>query len=170
MYILSESTIAAYTAHMYDHCPDIKYSVATIISQLSSDFAHPFFLCFLRDNIAVCICIRAASPALQQSLKLIAETKICIQALRAQHSKRARGYRVVFLNFAVAQESIPPAYVAWRAGTTTLFQLDSQPHRSTPPQSIINSSVSIYKICTVAGTGNTADPSYIFSKQCQLQV
>jgi hypothetical protein len=30
-----------------------------------------------------------------------------------------------FLNFYGAQESIPPAYVAWRAGTTTLFLLRS---------------------------------------------
>jgi hypothetical protein len=29
----------------------------------------------------------------------------------------------VFLNFYGAQESIPPAYVAWRDGTTTLFLL-----------------------------------------------
>jgi hypothetical protein len=36
----------------------------------------------------------------------------------------------VFLNFQGAQESIPPAYVAWRAGTTTLFLLSSyNPHR-----------------------------------------
>ncbi len=31
----------------------------------------------------------------------------------------------VFLIFYGAQESIPPAYVAWRAGTTTLFLLGS---------------------------------------------
>ncbi len=32
---------------------------------------------------------------------------------------------VVFLSFQGAQESIPPAYVAWRAGMTILFLLDS---------------------------------------------
>ena len=31
----------------------------------------------------------------------------------------------LFLNFYGAQESIPPAFVAWRAGTTTLFLLGS---------------------------------------------
>ncbi len=30
-----------------------------------------------------------------------------------------------FVNVKGAQESIPPAYVAWWAGTTTLFLLDS---------------------------------------------
>jgi hypothetical protein len=30
-----------------------------------------------------------------------------------------------FLNLYGAQESIPPGYVAWRAGTTTLFLLGS---------------------------------------------
>ncbi len=33
----------------------------------------------------------------------------------------------VFFNLYGAQESIPPAYVAWQAGTTTLFLLGSQP-------------------------------------------
>jgi hypothetical protein len=33
----------------------------------------------------------------------------------------------VFLNAEGAQESIPPAYVAWRAGTPTLFLLGSWP-------------------------------------------
>jgi hypothetical protein len=33
----------------------------------------------------------------------------------------------VFLNFQRAQASIPPAYVAWRAGTATLFLLGSKP-------------------------------------------
>jgi hypothetical protein len=31
----------------------------------------------------------------------------------------------LLLNFWGAQESISPAYVAWRAGTTTLFQIGS---------------------------------------------
>jgi hypothetical protein len=38
--------------------------------------------------------------------------------------KRVWGTVLVFLNFYGAQESIPPAYVAWRAGTT-LFLLGS---------------------------------------------
>ncbi len=32
---------------------------------------------------------------------------------------------MVFLNFSAAKEWIPPAYVAWQAGTTTLFLLGS---------------------------------------------
>jgi hypothetical protein len=38
-----------------------------------------------------------------------------------------REYRGGIFNFYGAQESIPPAYVAWRAGTrtTTLFMLGS---------------------------------------------
>ncbi len=36
------------------------------------------------------------------------------------------GTETVFLTFKGAQESIPPAYVAWKADTTTLFLLGSQ--------------------------------------------
>jgi hypothetical protein len=41
----------------------------------------------------------------------------------------SRIQEAVFLNFNRAKESIPPAYVAWRAGKTTLFLLGSYPYR-----------------------------------------
>jgi hypothetical protein len=47
-----------------------------------------------------------------------------------------------FLNFYLAQESIPPAYVALRAGTTTLFLLGS----CSPHGVMKNSSTVIYAL------------------------
>ncbi len=51
----------------------------------------------------------------------------------------------VFLKLKGAQESIPPAYVAWRPGTTTLFLL-SQLLR--PTLSRLVSDIPIYPICS----------------------
>jgi hypothetical protein len=47
---------------------------------------------------------------------------ICV---RDGNFKLLRSLGMVFLNFYGAQESIPPAFVAWRAGTTNLFLLGS---------------------------------------------
>jgi hypothetical protein len=41
--------------------------------------------------------------------------------------RRSEHTEAVFLNFYRAQKSIPPAYVAWRAGTRTLFLLGFWP-------------------------------------------
>ncbi len=45
------------------------------------------------------------------------------------------------------KESIPPAYVAWRAGTTTLFLLGSQ-----PPRLYENSSTDILSVTKLFGS------------------